>query len=507
MTTRILVEGLSKSFATPVLNGINMEVKAGSIHGLVGENGAGKSTLSNIISGLLKPDAGIVKLGGDRFAPADRRESLSKGIALASQELSLVDTLSVAENILLSALPQKAIQIDQKKARARAASLRDLVGLNDVALSTQVAKLSLAQKQLVEFAKALSMPKEQTQLLILDEPTSALTDPQSNRLHQIIKDRAEEGLSVIYISHRLDEVLEVCDIVSILRDGEIRLTAPSNSLDSSELIKVMSGMELLCHSKEAPRNFGSLRLQVEQFSSADLPNPVSLQCHVGEVVGIAGLSGAGRSELLHGIFGLGTERQGQVILYESNRQIEIDSANTAVKNGMAMIAEDRKSQGIFATKSISLNTTVAGLSKLGGSLSAIAPKREFQVSEELIDRLKVACEGPLQLIERLSGGNQQKVLIARWLETEARIWLLDEPTRGVDVGSKLAIHNHLRELRDQGAAMIIASSELEELTALCDRILVLSNKKVVAIFNRGQWSKQLLLEAAFSEHQAQKLTS
>lgn len=511
MTARISVEGLYKSFAAPVLVDVNLEIAAGSIHGLVGENGAGKSTLINIICGLLASDKGAIKLEEREFAPDTRKDSITQGIALASQELSLIDTLSVAENILLTALPRKTIALDRIQLEEKARSLMNLVGLDSVSLSTPVLKLSLAQKQLVEMAKALSMPEDQAKLLILDEPTSALTSPQAEQLHRIIRAKAEKGLSVIYVSHRLDDVLEVCDEVSVLRDGEIQLTAASKDLDNDALIQAMSGMELLRHKEQESRECGEVRLDVFQLSTADLPNAISLQCHAGEILGIAGLSGAGRSELLHGIFGLGIERQGRVALLvedsESGKAIDIDSPTTAVNNGMALIAEDRKTQGIFANKTIALNSTLAGLGKLGSSLTRLLPSRETEVSEELIGRLKIKCEGPLQLIDRLSGGNQQKVLIARWLETKAKVWLLDEPTRGVDVGSKAAIHEHLRQLRDDGAAIVIASSELEELTALCDRILVLSNKKAVKTFKQGEWSKELLLEAAFSQHRGTRLAS
>ena len=299
-------------------------------------------------------------------------------------------------------------------------------------------------------------------------------------------------------------MLDVCDTVSVLREGVIQLTAASSTLNSNDLIRGMSGEDLLQHSEDEPRDTGSLRLSIEQLSSADFPEPISLQCHRGEIIGIAGLAGAGRSELLHAIYGLAADRRGRVVLSKSGADVLVDSASTAAKNGMALIAEDRKSQGIFSGKSISFNSTVAGLDRLSGNLGSILPRREQNVSEELIARLKIKCDGALQAIDRLSGGNQQKVLIARWLQSESDVWLLDEPTRGVDVGSKLAIHDQLRELRDQGAAMLIVSSELEELTALCDRILVLSNKKAVATFERGQWSKESLLAAAFSEHQGER---
>lgn len=504
MTARIAIEGLNKSFAVPVLKQVSLQVAPGSVHGLVGENGAGKSTLINIICGLLIADSAVLKINGQAYHPTSRADALAEGLALASQELSLIETLSVEENILLSSFPQNAFRIDRRAVRQQAKELMDVVGLKHISPQTQLAHLSLAEKQLVELAKALSMPTDRIKLLILDEPTSALTSPQADQIHRIIKQCAYSGLSVIYVSHRLDDVLSVCDTVSVLRDGVIQLTAPSSSLTSDDLIREMSGKDFLQHNDDEPRETGDVRLNVEQLSSADFPEPISLQCHRGEIVGIAGLAGAGRSELLHAIYGLGAGRQGKVVLIEPGGNVLIDSASTAAKNGMALIAEDRKSQGIFSGKSIALNTTVAGLVKLSGNLGMVMPKREQRACEELILRLKIKCEGSLQTIDRLSGGNQQKVLIARWLQAESDVWLLDEPTRGVDVGSKLAIHNRLRQLRDQGATMLIVSSELEELTALSDRILVLSNKKAVATYERGQWSKEKLLTAAFSEHKGER---
>ena len=481
---------------------VSLDVAPGGIHGLVGENGAGKSTLINIVCGLLDADAGGIELDGRPYCAKTRREALNAGIALASQELSLIDTLSVAENILLAGLPHKAFALNRPEARQKAQTLMDLVGLDEAGPETPLEKLTLAEKQLVELAKALSMPESRCKLLILDEPTSALTSPQADRLHEILRERARCGLAIVYVSHRLDDILAVCDTVSVLRDGNIALTATCASLGSDDLIRAMSGEDLIVHGNDSPRQTGEPRLKLRDVSSADFPEPLSLDCHRGEILGIAGLAGAGRSELLHTIFGLAAERKGDVVLIEGGSEISIDSTGTAVKNGMALIAEDRKSQGIFSGKPVSLNSTIAGLGKLGGALAAVLPRREQRVSEELIARLKVKCEGPLQVIDRLSGGNQQKLLFARWLEAKSDVCLLDEPTRGVDVSSKLAIHEHLRELRDKGAAILVVSSELEELMALCDRILVLSNGKAVADFGRGEWSKESLLGAAFSEHKS-----
>ena len=498
MIPRITIKGISKRFAAPVLRSVQLNLGAGKIHGLIGENGAGKSTLINIISGLLPPDEGSLQINGLPFTPKTRRHALDSGIALASQELSLIENLSVAENVFLAHLPQTVLTIDTEMTHLKTRELLQALGTENIYPQTTIASLSLAQKQQVELAKALSMAEANCQLLIMDEPTSALTEFQAAQLHNILKKRAGNGLSILYVSHRLEDVLNVCDEVSVLREGAIQLTAQSGSLSSEGLIKLISGDEFFETSIGSRSDKGPLRLRVKEFSSDIFPESISLECYRAEILGIAGLAGSGRSELLHSMFGLAEILTGTVNFYDDGRSIEIRSVEDAVAHGFALVPEDRKTQGIFRTKSIAMNITAAGLSRLGSVLSAVLPKREIAVSEELIDRLKVKCEGPLQQIESLSGGNQQKVMLARWMEHVASIWLLDEPTRGVDVAAKLAIHNQLRELRDEGAAMIIVSNELEELTALCDRILVLSKKRHVATFERGEWNKESLLKAAFS---------
>ena len=500
MAPRISIEGLCKSFASPVLKDVDLEISPGSIRGLVGENGAGKSTLIHIICGLLNFDRGSILIDGTKFSPRSRKASLDRGIALVSQELSLIDTLSVRENILLTALPTKQLRIDPRSVSEQAEELIRLVGLGHISPQAAAASLSLAEKQLVELAKALSLPEKLCNLLILDEPTSALTTPQIERVHQIIKERASSGTSVIYVSHRLEDVIKVCDSVSVLKDGEVVLTSASEALSSKTLIRAMSGEEYIDHGNTLHREVGPLRLKVNGLSSVEFPTPISLECHQSEILGIAGLAGAGRSELVHTIFGLAKKRRGEVVLHKEGTEITINNAGMAVRNGMALIAEDRKTQGLFMDKSLAFNTTIAGWGKLGNALTAVLPNRERRATNELLQRLKVKYDGVLQKINTLSGGNQQKVLIARWLNTQADVWLLDEPTRGVDVSSKMAIHEQLRNQRDRGALLIIVSSELEELMALCDRILVLSEKEPVRIFKRGEWTKEQLLEAAFSGH-------
>ena len=494
---RVNIRGLHKSFATPVLKGVDLQIDEGEVLGLVGENGAGKSTLINILCGLLPPDLGSLQIDSEAYGPRSIRDAMRRGISLAAQELSLIDNLSVAENICLKALPASAGRIRRSELRRRAAELLELVGAGQVSPDAMLAELSLAEKQLVELAKALSMDAK---VLILDEPTAALTGPQAERLHEIIRARSRQGLSVIYVSHRLDDVLDVCDRVAVLRDGEIQCCKESTAFDVDGLIRAMSGESLLGHADDDVRELGPPCLEVSGLCGRELPHPIDLRCHRGEILGIAGLAGAGRSELLEAIYGLGDRRGGRVELIDGDSRTEICSAHQAARCGIGLIAEDRKTQGIFAAKSLAFNSTIAGLDKISGWLGRLLPRRELACTGELIETLGVKCDGPGQQIENLSGGNQQKLLLARWIHSGAQILLLDEPTRGVDVGSKLAIHARLRALRDRGAGIIVVSSELEELNALCDTILVLSKRKLVARFRRGDWSNDAILKAAFSEH-------
>ena len=503
-TARIEIKSLSKSFATPVLKDVNLSISKGSIHGLVGENGAGKSTLINIINGLLPMDSGELFLDGQRYRTTKMRDAMRAGLSLAAQELSLIENLSIAENISLKSLPKGMVILDSACIKQRSEELQKLVGLTEVEPHTLVNKLSLAQKQLVELAKALSAD---ARLLILDEPTAALTGPQADQLHRIIKERAQQGTSVIYVSHRLDDVLAVCDTVSVLRNGIIVHTGPSDTLTSQILIKHMSGNFLIAHEHDEERAVGKPCLIIKKLTTEDLPNPINLTCHQGEILGVAGLAGAGRSELLEAIFALTDKTSGEVSVITPNSCNTIKTPQQAVKLGVGFLAEDRKTQGIFSGHTITMNTTIAKLNRVSnrwGKLSYLIEKLQV---DGLIKSLKVKCDSADQTIDKLSGGNQQKLLIGRWLHAEAKILLLDEPTRGVDVSAKVAIHEQLRQLRDSGATMLVVSSELEELTALCDRIIVLSNRKHVASFKRGNWSHDDILAAAFSEYTNEKITN
>jgi ribose transport system ATP-binding protein len=489
------ISNLCKDYATPVLRNLDLQVTAGEIHGVVGENGAGKSTLLKILSGLTLPGAGTVVLDGEPLLTKNPQAAHRAGISLCSQELSLIDNLNVAENIGLRALPGR-LGLDKALLATRCRSLLSELQL-DLAPGTMVGSLNLAERQMVELAKTLNV---QARLLLLDEPTSALNDQQAQALHRVLRERAKSGASVLYVSHRLNDVLNLCDYVWVLRDGEVVHHAPSGQLTTAELIRHMSGADALTQRrKDESRRPGPIHLSVRNLLTEKMQQPVSLDCHRGEIFGLAGLMGAGRTELLDAIYGLVPHSSGSVVLCRGEERIALSSVDAAIRSGVGMVPENRASHGIFAGLAVAFNTTIAELGHIA-TRHLLKPRREKAAVEKLIQRLNIKSEGVDQPIEALSGGNQQKVILARWLHRECSLLLLDEPTRGVDVAAKLAIHDLLRELRDQGLCVVIASSELQELLTLCDRIAVMSSGQLVRTFDRDEFNQDTILAAAFSTH-------
>lgn len=498
MSERLGIANLYKSFSTPVLKGVNLSIKAGEIHALTGENGAGKSTMMNILSGLLAFEEGTLNLNGKPYRPRHARDAFSAGISPAAQELSLVETLTVGENIALRSLPVNRVAINYSALNQRARELLDYVGLKHIHSEQPADSLNLSEMQLVEIAKALT---RDCQLLILDEPTAALTGPQADHLHKVMHELAAKGVSIIYISHRLDDVRAVANTVSVLRDGQVVITAPSEKMTVPDMITHMSGQEITPTITSTSVDNQQLKLRVKHLTTKDLPTPLDIECYSGEIVGIAGLAGSGRTELLSAIYGLTPAKSGSIQYWDkSGKEHRIRSPHQAVKLGLGFLPEERKTQGIFAPLSLSANLTLASLKKALTASGIISSTKEQTATQEYITRLGIKCRGTEESIERLSGGNQQKVLIGRWLYSNAELLLLDEPTRGVDVGAKHTIHKVLQDLKGRNKCILAVSSEIEELMTLCDRILVISNKKLVANLQRGQWSYNKILEAAFSEY-------
>jgi ribose transport system ATP-binding protein len=492
---RLAIRNLEKSFAAPVLRGIDLDIRPGEVHALVGENGAGKTTLVNILTGLLPADAGELSLDGERYSPASARDGFAAGISFAAQELGLVDALNVAENVALRTLPGPLSVIDRDALRARASAALGQIDATHIDPAAMPANLSLADRQLVELARAMSAD---CRLLILDEPTAALTAQQAASVHRYIAALAERGVSVIYISHRLKDVLEIADTVTVLRDGAIVSNLPAADTSTDRLVQEMSG-GVLMHNRgsEVSSRSAQMLLEVRNLTTSDLPNSVSLACGAGEILGIAGLAGAGKSELLQAMFGLAQRTDGDIVRHLADGAVSIGTAGEAMAAGMGFVAEDRQSMGLFPHLSLLGNIMTPGAIGFGRSLQQSGGRDERRAVDELIKRLAVRCTGADQPVTELSGGNQQKTLLARWLRLGVRVLLLDEPTRGVDVATKQAIYELLFELRQQGKSIVVASSENEELMTICDRILVLSNRQPAGEFLRDSWSEQAILAAAF----------
>lgn len=494
---RLSVSNLNKAYSTPVLKHMSLSVLRGEVHAIVGENGAGKSTLANILAGNLVEDSGVISLDGRPYKPVSPRDAIEAGVSVAAQELTIIDTLSVAENIALRHLPHRNFVILRSPLEQMARRLLRLVGLDGMPPDVHASELSIAERQLLELAKAVATD---CRLLILDEPTSALAGPQAERVHQIIADLTANGTSVIYISHRLDDVLRISNTVSILRDGEIVISAPADSMTVADMMEHMSGRSAQrAGTRDVTARADTPVLEADHVTTDHLPHPISLSCYRGEIVGIAGLAGSGRSELLQALFGLAPLTGGEVRRCRRTGKTAIQNASQAVREGIGFLGEDRQSMGVFAGQSILTNIMIPGDSVGVSGLRLVDRNGELAAGRELVGKLAIRCAGLDQDIAQLSGGNQQKTLIARWLRCDSDVLLLDEPTRGVDVATKGAIYELLFELQDRHKAMVVTSSELEELMALCGRILVLSGRKPVRIFERGDWSETALLAAAFDE--------
>jgi ribose transport system ATP-binding protein len=494
MTTRLNIKGLCKSYNVPVLKGVDLNIQPGEIYGLIGENGAGKSTLINLLCGLASIDEGEVLLDGKAFCASGVKDAMQKGVSVALQELSLIDELNIAENVCLRQLPKRGLGINQGDIHQRTRKLMAKFGMAHLDSHQKVASLSLAQKQMIEFCKAVSEPAS---VLILDEPTASLSKEQSDLLHQHMHELASKGLSILYVSHRLQDVLGHCSTVSVLRDGLLVKTTPAEACDAQQLIQWMSKGALSPSLKRAKVSEREV-LQVEDCTSRALTHPISFTLRKGEILGLAGLAGAGRTELLELVYGLTPMHSGAVYrLLENDQRVEVKDAAHAVSLHIGMLSEDRKQQGIFAQQSLAFNASIAKLSRVlkGPSISFKALNNKVS---EVFSNLTVKHDSYEQNIEELSGGNQQKVLLGRWLFADTQIFLLDEPTRGVDVATKALMYQKLEELKAQGASAIVASSEIEELFTVCDRIIVMSEKQISGHLNRDEFDNEKVLSLAFA---------
>ncbi|WP_148717039.1 sugar ABC transporter ATP-binding protein [Chitinolyticbacter meiyuanensis] len=500
MTTLVAVRNIVKQFpGTVALQDVNLDIRAGEVHVLLGENGAGKSTLMKILSGIYAPTSGEIQLGEARYEALTPAQSKDYGIRLIYQELSVIDYLSIEENLFVGSIPTRKRWglpvVDRALMRAKAGAAMARVGLRHHP-ATLVGELSISEKQQVEIAKALV---SEARVIIMDEPTSSLTDEEVAHLFRVIAELRAEGLGIVYISHKLKEIPIVGDRVSVLKDGRYVGTFDAKTTSTDKLVACMVGRELT-HAR--PEGHAIDRAQtvfaVKKLASHDhTVNGVSFELHRGEILGFAGLIGSGRSELMETIFGARARLSGDVVL--NGRTINPDSPAEAIRAGLALVTEDRRRTGFFHNFSIAQNISILPFVKEAPralSLSRLDFAREAQLGRQYRERLRIRCASPEQNITELSGGNQQKAIIAKWLAAGSDLFIFDEPTRGIDVGAKAEIYQILRELADAGRGIIVVSSELPELLAVCDRIAVYRHGQIATVYDNAEATEENIMQVA-----------
>ncbi|MGB7325038.1 MAG: sugar ABC transporter ATP-binding protein [Rubripirellula sp.] len=500
MTPLFTATEITKRFGSvTVLDGVSMDVRAGEIHALLGANGAGKSTLCKIIAGLLTPDGGRMSITNqksdavDAYLPRDKQTAELTGVQIVQQELNQVSTLTVAENIFLTRMPTVLGVIRKRQLADRARQILDRFGLNDVATDTVMGTLGVGRQQMIEIATALD---RRCRLLILDEPTAALGVREAERLFERLRTLRDQGIGIIYISHRLDEVAQLSDRITVLRDGRFVCTKETSSLTTDEMVELMSGQSTSKHHSFQSFATDETALRVDGMT-AGIVRDVSFTLRHGERLGISGLVGSGRTELLRAIFGADIAEQGTVTVSDQPAT-RFSHPRQAVAAGLAMVTEDRKQNGLLLRQPIQFNTSISSLSKRFASLGVIRNHRERQAAIEMTRKLETKCNDIDQRVATLSGGNQQKVAISKWLVRDAEVFLFDEPTRGIDVAARRQIYRLIESLAQAGKAIIIVSSDLDELLETCDRIGVISAGKWIDEFHRDTWSSDQIMQASFA---------
>jgi inositol transport system ATP-binding protein len=491
------VTQLCKSFSgVKALDQVQFNLKRGEVHALMGENGAGKSTFMKILSGLMAPDSGEILIEGERVRDASVSRMQKRGISMIHQEILIVPELTVAQNIFLGREKEASESsgwfsgwLDDSIMNRKAAELMRQLGV-DIAPDTKMRYLSVAQMQMVEIAKALS---NDAKVIIMDEPTSAISDKEVGSLFGIIRSLRKKGVSMIYISHKMDEIFEISDTITVLRDGKYIGTKSAADLDKNILIAMMVGREIDHMFPDPTGRFGDEVLAVKGLSKKGYFSDISFQVRAGEVLGIAGLMGAGRTEVARAIFGLDRLDQGEIHI--SGVRKEINSPRQALKQGIGYVSEDRKGLGFIPGMSVKDNMTLSSVRKYKKGWF-IDPETELYATDQMILDLKVKTSGADQQVIHLSGGNQQKVVIGKVLLASPNIIILDEPTRGVDVGAKFEIYKLIRNLAEQGIAIIMTSSELPEILGMSDRILVLSKGRQTAMLSKQEATQELIMKYA-----------
>jgi ribose transport system ATP-binding protein len=488
------LRGIGKTFSgVPALTDVNFDVRGSEVHALVGENGAGKSTLIKIMSGVYQPDQGELILDGQPVHLASPHEAQNLGISAVPQELNMEPYLDVAENIFLRRQPRGRFGLIDYRALYKQAN--DLLQLLGIGLDPRLAveTLSVAQRQMVSIARAISV---EARIIILDEPTAALTNRETDILFTIIRRLRERGLGVVYISHRLEEILALADRVTVLRDGRHIDTRPIETVSLGQIVSMMVGREMSDLFRKETVPIGQPALEVQHLSTPDVLDDISFTVHEGEIVGIAGLVGAGRTELARAIFGADRLSGGEIKLM--GQPITPRSTQDAIRSGIGLAPEERKQQGLIVDLSVGENITLPSLSRLFRR-GVVHPRVEKNLAREYVERLSIRTPSLDQRVKFLSGGNQQRVVLSKWLATRPKVLILDEPTRGVDVAAKADIHGLMCELAKSGVAILMISSDLPEVLAMSDRILVMCRGRITGEFNAAEATQEAIMRCATGE--------
>lgn len=486
------VRNLSKSFVgVKALDQVQLDLKKGEVHAVMGENGAGKSTFMKILMGLLSPDSGEIWLEGDILKNADVNETLKRGISMIHQEMLVVPELTVAQNIFLGREKTNWLPfwLDDTHTNAQAEAILQQMGV-DIAPTTLLKHLSVAEMQMVEIAKAIS---NNAKVIIMDEPTSAISDKEVATLFKIIKDLKQQGVGILYISHKMDEIFQISDTITVLRDGQYIGTKPASDLDQPTLISMMVGREITNLFPEIVPSKGDVVLSVKQLTRQGVFSDITFEVRKGEVLGLAGLMGAGRTEVARAIFGLDRYDSGEIQL--NGQTVRVQSPAEAIALGIGYVSEDRKGLGFIPAMTIQDNITLSSLPQ-HAKAGWVMTDSEATVATRMMQNLRIKATGAAQKVSHLSGGNQQKVVIAKVLQAAPDVVILDEPTRGIDIGAKFEIYKLINELTAQGIAVVMISSELPEILGLSHRILVLSKGKQTALLSNTEATQDMIMKFA-----------
>ncbi|ADK13221.1 MULTISPECIES: sugar ABC transporter ATP-binding protein [Clostridium] len=491
--TILKMENITKSFSgVTVLKNSGIEVKKGEVHILLGENGAGKSTLMKILSGAYSKDSGDIILNGNKVEINSPKDAEKLGISIIYQEFNLVPYMTVAENIYLGREPESKVpgKVNFKKMYNDAQKMIDYLNV-DIPVDKPIKNLGIAQQQMVEIAKALSVHSD---IIIMDEPTAALTEKEIDNLFKIMRKIKSEGVSIIYISHRLEEFAQIGDRVTVMRDGETVETVNIKGTSIDELIKLMVGREIKEKFPKIKVDLGEEILRVKGLTKKGVFENINFSLRSGEILGFSGLMGAGRTEVMRAIFGIDSFDSGEI--YLKGKKVEINSPMKAIKNGIGFVTENRRDEGLVLQMGVGQNITLASLGKYISNPIKLNLRKEVKEIKDYISKLSIKSSGYRQIAGTLSGGNQQKIVIAKWLLSDSKVLIVDEPTRGIDVGAKIEIYNIMNDLVKSGVGIIMVSSELPEVLGMSDRILVMCRGKITGELNKDEATQEKIMHYA-----------